>query len=1221
MGEVFEAFDREHHARVALKVLTRLTPETLLRFKNEIRALHDLEHPNVVSFGELLEEDGRWFFTMELIEGPDFLAYVRPGNWQEPPTTAVAVIGAGAGEPPTPTRPKERRDHRGRFDEARLRDALGQLGRGVAALHAAGKVHRDIKPSNVRVTSDGRVVLLDFGLVTDIEDPVHITCGELVVGTPAFMAPEQAARSQVGPAADWYSVGVMLYLTLTGQLPFTGAPLEMLRNKQILQPTPPSRLDRQLPPDLDALCVDLLATDPSARPSDDEMLRRLEAMAPLGQPNARAGPAPTHAPPFIGRVGELADLDRLFELTRQGRTLTVYVEGESGVGKTALVRRFTERLVKSRGAVVLAGRCYESESVPFKAVDGLIDALSRYLMVLPMSEAVVLLPSKAALLMQVFPVLRSVRAIAEAPPPLEEIRDPQELRSRVFAAVRELLVRLAERRPVILVIDDMQWSDADSLALLREILRPPDAPPLMLLLTARGQAEGGGPEGLALPGEVQRLPLARLTPTESRALAARLLEDFAGEHRPDRSLADVIAEEAGGHPLFVDELARRARAGEQATRLRLEEALWERIAEIDPKGRDILRLLAVAGAPLDKETVARALGMGFNELHKCVSLLRVSHLVRGSDGGRADCVEPYHDRVRAAVIEQLDAGERADCHRRVALALEAARDFDYEALATHWQGAGEAATAATYALLAASEAARALAFVRAAELYRNALELGVEDAAKAQQARIGRADALKNAGRGPEAAVAYLDAAAAAPSSAARLELQRRAAEQLLLSGHLDHGLSTMKTVVDAAGLRMPATPRRALLSLMVNRARLRLRGLGFVERDASQISAEQLTRIDVSWSTSAGLSVIDNFRGADFQCRNLLQALDAGEPHRIARALAMEAGYSATGGLRTERRTRRLLDACLELATRLRDPYAIGLQKLVAGLAAVLSARWSQALELCDQAETLLRSRCIGVAWEVDSAQMFGMYALWHLGRTGELQRRVPLRLAEAQERGDLYAVANCRSGAANVIWLTADAPDEARREVAEAMVRWSRSGVHVQHYFEALALTQIDLYADDGEAAYARLIERWPAFRRALLLQIELVRLTLLDLRARSALAAARGSHAAARLRAVESDARRLEHGGMSFCRPAAHLLRAGVAQLRGQRERAVAALQEAARGFSEAEMLLHACAARRQLGRLIDGDEGRTLAADADAWLAHEGVRNPERLVAMLAPGFRF
>src|SRR5215471_14094468 len=176
MGVVYEALDRERNVQVALKTLTTIEPDAILRFKQEFRALADLSHPNLVSLGELHEEQGSWFFTMELVRGVDFLTWVRGGFQGAYDATAKLAS------------PKRR------YDETRLRAALAQLASGLATLHAANKVHRDVKPSNVLVTGEGRVVILDFGLVSEVDAAAE----SLVAGTLAFMAPEQASPARVG---------------------------------------------------------------------------------------------------------------------------------------------------------------------------------------------------------------------------------------------------------------------------------------------------------------------------------------------------------------------------------------------------------------------------------------------------------------------------------------------------------------------------------------------------------------------------------------------------------------------------------------------------------------------------------------------------------------------------------------------------------------------------------------------------------------------------------------------------------------------------------------------------------------------------------------------------------------------------------------------------------------------------------------------------------------
>src|SRR6185312_13753173 len=262
----------------------------------------------------------------------------------------------------------------------------------------AHKVHRDIKPSNVRVTPEGRVVLLDLGLVTDAHQEGMVrTSSDQVVGTATYMAPEQAQSKPVTAAADWYAAGVVLYEALTGDVPFAGSPLEVLMRKQSEPPRPPRERCADAPADLEALCLRLLAVDPAKRPSGLDVLAALDAGARPTVARAAGTSQPlVVAPPFVGRAGELGALDDAFAATRDGGSVAVLVRGESGVGKSSLVRRFAEEAAV-RGAVVLAGRCYERESVPYKALDGVIDALTSFMVRIDRAEAAALLPSQTAL--------------------------------------------------------------------------------------------------------------------------------------------------------------------------------------------------------------------------------------------------------------------------------------------------------------------------------------------------------------------------------------------------------------------------------------------------------------------------------------------------------------------------------------------------------------------------------------------------------------------------------------------------------------------------------------------------------------------------------------------------------------------------------------------------------------------------------------------------------
>ena len=1190
MGVVYRAFDRKRQATVALKTLPQLDPTALYRFKQEFRALAGVSHPNLVTLYELVADGPAWFFTMEYVDGVDFLSHVREGKTR---------------------------------DGQRLRGALRQLAEGLSALHAAGRLHRDVKPSNVLVDRAARVVLLDFGLAAELDVAgQHQSTERHLLGTAAYMAPEQAAALPVSPASDWYSVGVMLYEALAGRLPFVGGFYQVLHDKQQLDPPPPRPADAAN--DLDALCMEMLRRDPAARPSGRDVLLRLgAAAAPLSL--APVGSRPL----FVGREAHLQALNEAFLAMRQGRTVALWMHGPSGAGKSALARRFLDDLVERGEAVVLTGRCYEQESVPYKALDSLIDALSRYLGRLPDLEVQALLPRDLPPLTRVFPVLRRVEAVARGAVKRGDNLDPQEMRKRAFAALRELLGRLGDRQPLVLALDDLQWGDADSAALLFELLRPPNPPALLLLGCYRSEDAATSPFLRTLAEDrnqvhsvvgQRELAVDALSSADARELTLQLLG------RDDHALTEVVIRESGGNPFFVYELVQRLQAGAwradqpgPANELTLEQVLWDRVLRLPQDARRLLEAAAVAGQPLRRATACRAAGLESDEW-TALALLRSGRLIRGTGATGLDEIETYHDRVRETVTSRLSPAALREYHSSLARSLEEEGQADPEFLAVHFRGAGDLGRAGDYYAQAATRAAEALAFDRAARLYRLALELQPGEASGRWSLQVRLGDALANAGRGADAAREYLAAVPTADVTE-RPELQRRAAEQFLRSGYIDEGIAVLRTVLSGFGLRLPATPRRALISLLLRRALIWFRGVRFRERAANQVPAEELARIDVCWSASLGLSAVDAIRGADFQARHLLLALRAGEPYRAARALALEAAHTATIGVAVEKRVERIFRDAQTLAERVGNPHASGLLTLMRGVSSYLMGRWNNAFQLCKQAEGTFRDQCIGTAWEQDTATAFRYHSQCYLGEFAAISQHLPMSLKEAQERGDLYGQANLGTFVRPILRLAEDNPDGAQEELHEIMGRWSQHGFHVQHANAMYRQTEIELYRGHGAAAWQVAVKLWTEHANALLIRIQHMRVSEFELLARSALAAAvYAADPAAFLDAALRCARRLEREKSLFAPLLAKGIRAGAAACRGDTASAVRLLSQAAPGFESLDMHLHAAAMRRRLGRLLGGDEGRVLVEQADAWMAAQTIRNPARMTAVFAPGFR-
>jgi hypothetical protein len=1194
IGTVYEAFDRERNTRVALKVLRRVSSDAILRFKREFRSLQGLHHPNLVRLGELVVDGDQWSFTMELLEGLRFVDHLRLKD--------ASAHGAPG------------------FDEARLRDDFTQLVHGLCALHAAGKIHRDIKSSNVLVTHAGRVVLLDLGLVLD-QDSDDDSSDGYVLGTVAYMAPEQALGHRVGPEADWYAVGVMLYEALTGKLPFTGSSSEVSLNKQRGQPVPPRALLPSIDPALNDLCLALLQPDPAARPVATDILL---ALGSRHAPSALPQPA-YKASDFVGRRRELEVLARALDDTRQGQPIAVFVTGDSGIGKSALVQRFAETS-RGDGTVVLAGRCYERESLPFKAIDGIVDALSRHLGHLPAVEAASVMPRQAALLARAFPVLAGVKAIATAPHGFD-VQDPQQLRARVFEAFRELLARLADRHPLLLTVDDAHWADVDSFALLGELFRQPGAPAVLLVATVRASADGTVGAHLAtarsaLGTTVRTLDLSAMTMDEAHALATLLIARHAGPSELDPV---AVANEANGHPLFIDELIRHKRVDPGA--LRLDDVLWARISQLEPAARTILQLAAISGGRLMRRIAARAARFDRAIFEDGVSVLRASNLARTTGAADTDHLEPYHDRVRAAVLAHTGTDEACLAHRELALALEAEPRPDPEALVLHWRETGECDRAAEYAAEAGTRASRTLAFDRAAQLYGLALELraaaGTRNSDAERELRTELGHALANAGRGGEAAKAYLAAAETVTASDGP-DLRRRAAEQLIRSGHIDEGIATLRTALQPFGVKVAAGPMQALRSLIIRRLRVRLRGLRYREREAAEVPARSLTRIDFLWSLSSSLSFVDPLLGSDLNALHLLLALRAGELSRVCRAIASEAAYSASVGARS--RARRWRTRAHDIAGKVNQPYTSGVVSLCDGIMSALLGEFAESHGHMEQAQQTLRAGATGVAWELDAAQDFELDSLAWMGRFDELRRRVPLIMREADGRGDLYFSNSLRTGLANnLVLLQRNEVAQARADAAEALSRWSRSGFQMLQFWNLYVNVQIDLYSGDIEAGYARLNDHWPQVKSALQMRVQYLRIAMNELRVRCMLGAAKQrairapSEARALLGQAERHIKRLRRERIAWASALAWMLDAGLAHVRADEARAQDKLRQAAKALDAVDMALFAAVARSRLTASSDARADAEQSERGMSWFTRNEVASPRRMSAMLTPGF--
>lgn len=1179
-GVVYRAFDRQLQREVALKLLRQASGRDLYRFKKEFRALADIAHPNLVALHELHAADGDWYFTMELVEGVSFIDWVRPSPQGGPSRGRQDIIAAPV-------------------DLARLHGALVQLVDALIALHRAGKLHRDLKPSNVLVTQTGRLALLDFGLVSSVAegDPER-----LAVGTPVYMSPEQAADQPLSEASDWYSVGAMLYESLLGRRPFEGDSEQVMTRKQTEQPPSPRQLDSGVPVELSRLCMLLLQPAPSARPSGMAILETLGAApSEITRTIGRSYPPAM----FVGRGAETEVLRRALGDARRGG-VALLVRGRSGIGKTTLIRRFLRGLGES--VFVLEGRCYEREAVPFKMLDGVVDSLTGAIVGLPLLVAEQLAPRDIGSLVRLFPVLRRVPKFAELAAQATVPQDPQEMRRRGFAALRALLARLARMRPLVIFVDDAHWGDADSAVFLAELIH--GAEPGTLIIVAHRPEDYLGvvaqvrrpPAGHPRRGEVRELEIVPL----SEAEATQLVTQLAG----GTGRAPEVVAASAGNPLVLTELAR---APELTPGLRIEDLVRERALKLSPDAQAMLAVSSIAARPLPVEIAAHAAGVigGHDE----ATQLSVERLATLRQVGDQMILHPAHDHVRNAVLASLDAESRAGWHEALAQAFETVQgpeQLDSQAVVEHWLAAGHPANAAHHAVSAALRVEEAFAFHRAAELYEIALAYGPWDTAGQRDLLRRKAHALQCAGQLDEAAAVYAHASQLLADGDA-IDLERLHVEVLLRRGRLDEALPAAERLLAKVGIRIPLAARASRTRLATQWLQVKLRGLDYVERDASAIPAQQLLTIDVLYSISSSLAFSDPALGRVVQSELVRAALDAGEPVRVCLALAQEVCYAAAGGSRNRAVVEAVAARLKTVALRIAYPHIIGLADTAMGIAAHMNGRWADARGHLEAGLATLRDHGAGVRWEIDIGDTFWLATLFYLGEWREMARLTQALLREASDRGDVVAQLGLRTGRCNYAWLLANRPDEAQVQLALA-TQTLGAGFHLPHVQVIVAQVNLDLYTGAAAAAAHRLAEAWPSIEQIGVLRLQQPRIELQLLRARALFGDATQPD---RLRAVRTIADDMLKEGAVWASGLGHLLRAAVAAWNGDGDAALGELVLAEEHLVAAGMLGLLQIARRRRGGLEGGAGGIARAEAARDALRDLGAVDPDRVAAHMLP----
>jgi tetratricopeptide (TPR) repeat protein/predicted Ser/Thr protein kinase len=735
MGVVYRAHDTLLERDVAVKLLSRqaLGSEGRARLLHEARATAKLNHPNIVSVYDAGEVDGAPFIVMELVEGAS-LHERRPEGLHEILAIARQVCAA------------------------------------LEHAHAYGVIHRDIKPENVALTPDGTAKLMDFGLARSVAS--RLTVEGTIIGTVFYLAPELALGQAVDGRADLYALGVMLYELTTGRLPFTADdPVAVISQHLHAPVVPPRAKNAAIPPDLDALIVRLLSKEPGDRPgSATEVLGMLDAPDTLDKEAAPAQELSLleriERGRLIGRKRELQAARAQWKQALAGQRQVLLISGEPGVGKSRLVRELVTQAQVSGGRALM-GASYAEGGVPYAPFAQILNqALAGD------SDAELDLPEFVlADLLTLAPALRLRYPQVKPNPPLD---DPRAEQHRLMENVAIFVTALSEVAPLLLVLEDAHWADSATLALLRHLARRTRQRRVMLIATYR-EVELDA----ALPLHETLLDLRRerlatqleLTRLDRDTTGDLLRVLFDEEITPD--FLEGIYRETEGNPFFVEEVCKalaesgeltyqdgrwhRPSVAELGIPHSVQVAIQSRLRALPDDVQETLRLAAFLGREFDLELLEEASQLGEEPLLEALERAERAQLIAEVSGEADERFAFVHGLIASTLVESTRSLKRRRLHRRVAAAIEVRRPDDgaqWEALAYHWDRAGEKKKASGYMLKAGQRAARQYANQEALAYLRQALERADADEEVDRILRH-RARVLLDLYRGQEAAGDY----------------------------------------------------------------------------------------------------------------------------------------------------------------------------------------------------------------------------------------------------------------------------------------------------------------------------------------------------------------------------------------------------------------------------------------------------------------------------------
>lgn len=765
MGFVFAAIDLRSTAQVAIKMMRRGDGWSVFRFIEEFHWLSQLSHPNLVRLYDAYAEGDARYFSMEFVDGKDIRLWYRE------------IKSKFSDHLPT------------------LTQSLAQLASAIHFLHTQGVIHRDIKCSNVMITPRGRTVLLDLGLAiresdqNDFERPLE---GDAMPGTFVYMSPEAYNNRRLTSSSDWYSLGVTMFELLSGEVPRVSVETHDDSGNRRVFEYQPNQLMRQLgdvPPELAELCISLLNPEPTLRPNGDQVLRILGAE-----------PEPTTAllgMNCYGRDSEISQLNQAIQdcLRSAERKSLVTISGEAGMGKSHLLNAWLNS-DSCREFRLITVKSHRQDHTPYRLWNQVVQELVRLWSQSP-AQFDSTLRRRAETIAQAFPQFtqldRSIYVDRNSQV------DSAATIHKSIQALLETLSELSQQSPIILAIDDAQWSDPTSLSSLVRLLSSEFHFHGLIVLVC-DQMSGLELSGSEIDSFVADFQIT-LMPFP-RELSTSLLAIWCDQSSLKLTSSEInrLVSLSNGSPFLLRELFRSALDQQlltsdfRSTELDVSKIVHRRFSRIPKQAEVALQYLAISDQPIHFQQMVSTCRLSPKELQSSLNVLAHQGWIRVYERFTETTAEIASESFRDVIVDSMPVDRLKRRHFRLAKTMSAEIDPQWSRIAFHYEQAGSFRLSAACQIEAARDAFNKGAFREALYFIEKGMHPdALRSSADALRIEVMKAQCLSGLGQFEIASNNLTQLADSETDNNLATELRFCAGEEKLRSGKLSEGVRYMR--------------------------------------------------------------------------------------------------------------------------------------------------------------------------------------------------------------------------------------------------------------------------------------------------------------------------------------------------------------------------------------------------------------------------------------------